>query len=140
MQTTTGNVARPSRPVLWIARGLYGLATLFLLFDSATKFFIAPGIADGFHRLGMPLSLAPLIASILLVVTALYVIPRTSVFGAVLLTGYLGGACACTLRAGVGTFETLFPVIFAIIAWAPIYLLNDDVRALIPVRRTGRPT
>ena len=79
------------------------------------------------------MSLAPLIATILLVLTALYVIPRTSVLGAVLLTGYFGGACACSLRAGFGPFETLFPVIFAAIVWAPIYLLNERVRALIPI-------
>jgi hypothetical protein len=123
------------RRTLWVARGLYGFATLFMLFDSGAKFFMAPGVADAFQRQGMPLSLAPTIASLLLVLIALYVIPRTSVLGAVLLTGYFGGACACNLRAGLAPFETLFPVIFAVIAWAPIYLLNERVRALIPVQR-----
>jgi len=105
-----------------------------MLFDSGAKFFMAPGVADAFHRQGMSLSLAPTIATLLLVLTALYLIPRTSVFGAVLLTGYLGGACACNLRAGFSPFETLFPVIFGIIVWAPIYLLNERVRALIPIQ------
>lgn len=135
MDSTLSHTTRQSRLTLWIARALYGLATLFMLFDSGGKFFMAPGVADAFHRQGMALSLAPLIASLLLVLTALYVIPRTSVFGAILLTGYLGGACACNLRAGFGAFETLFPVIFGVIVWAPIYLLNENVRALIPIQR-----
>jgi hypothetical protein len=106
-----------------------------MLFDAAGKIFIAPGVADAFHRQGMPLSLAPVIAALLLVLTALYVIPRTSIFGAVLLTGYFGGACACNLRAGFSAFETLFPVIFGVIVWIPIYLLNERVRSLIPIQR-----
>lgn len=134
MESSLPATARQPRLTLWIARGMYVVATLFMLFDSSAKLFIAPGVADAFHRQGMPLSLAPIIATILLVLTALYVIPRTSVFGAVLLTGYLGGACACSLRAGFGPFETLFPVLFGIIVWAPIYLLNERVRALIPIQ------
>lgn len=120
---------------VWIARVLYGLATLFMLFDSGAKYFMAPGVADAFHRQGMPLSLAPAIATLLLVLVAAYVIPRTSVLGAVLLTGYFGGACACNLRAGFSPFETIFPVIFGAIVWTPIYLLNARVRALLPVLR-----
>lgn len=135
MDSTLARTTRQPRLTLWTARALYGLATLFMLFDSGAKFFMAPGVADAFHRQGMALSLAPWIASLLLVLTALYVIPRTSVFGAILLTGYFGGACACNLRAGFGPFETLFPVIFGIIVWAPIYLLNENVRALIPIQR-----
>ncbi|HEV3087687.1 MAG TPA: DoxX family protein [Candidatus Elarobacter sp.] len=135
MQTTVENSAPQAGPMLWTARALYGLATLFMLFDSGAKLFVAPGVADAFRRQDMSLSLAPVIATILLALTVLYVIPRTSVFGAVLLTGYFGGACACNLRAGFGPFETLFPVIFGIVVWAPIYLLNKDVRRLIPVLR-----
>lgn len=127
--------ARQPRLTLWVARTLYGLATLFMLFDAGAKFVMAPGVADAFHRQGVALSLAPIIASILLVLVALYLIPRTSVFGAVLLTGYFGGACACNLRAGFAPFETLFPVIFGVIVWAPIYLLDGRVRALIPIKR-----
>ncbi len=135
MDTTLAPTARQSRVAIWIARALYGLATLFMLFDAGAKFFMAPGVADAFHRQGMTPSLAPLIASILLAITVLYVLPRTSVLGAILLTGYFGGACACNLRAGFGPFETLFPVIFGVIVWIPIYLLNGDLRALIPIQR-----
>jgi hypothetical protein len=135
VKSTRNAPASQSRRNLWVARALYGFATLFMLFDSGAKFFMAPGVADAFQRQGMPLSLAPTIASLLLVLVALYVIPRTSVLGAVLLTGYFGGACACNLRAGFAPFETLFPVIFGVIVWAPIYLLHERVRALIPIER-----
>jgi uncharacterized membrane protein len=77
------------------------------------------------------------IGVLLLALTILYVVPRTSVFGAVLLTGYFGGACATNMRAGFGAFETLFPVIFGILVWAPVYLLDERVRALIPMRRSA---
>ena len=130
MESPTAN--KVSRSTLWIARGIYGLATLFMLFDAVAKIVIAPGVGDAFHRQGMSLSLAPVIAALLLLVV-LYVVPRTSVFGAVLLTGYFGGACACNLRAGFTVFETLFPVIFGAIVWIPIYLLNERVRSLIPI-------
>ncbi|HET7813344.1 MAG TPA: DoxX family protein [Candidatus Baltobacteraceae bacterium] len=133
--TLAATAPAPSLTVLWTARVLYVLATAFMLFDAAAKYFIAPGIADAFHRQGMPLALAPVIATILLILVALYVVPRTAVFGAVLLTGYFGGACACNLRAGFTPFETLFPVVFGIVVWAPIYLLNPRVRALIPLQR-----
>jgi hypothetical protein len=130
----SASVRRP-RLALGIARALYGLATFFMLFDAGAKLFTAPGVAEAFSRLGIPLTQAPLIATILLVLTALYLNPRTSVFGALLLTGYFGGACACNLRAGSGPFETLFPIFFATIVWAPIYLLNTRVRALIPIQQ-----
>lgn len=133
MESTFAVKADQSRPTRGIARGVYVLAVLFMLFDSGAKFFMAPGVAAAFQRQGMPLSLAPLIAALLLILTALYLIPRTSVFGAILLTGYFGGACACNLRAGFSPFEILFPVIFGIVVWIPIYLLNDRVHALIPI-------
>ncbi len=137
MTSPTANTIVHSRSSLWIARGVYALAALFMLFDAGAKIFIAPGVADAFQRQGMALSLAPVIAALLLVLVALYVVPRTSVFGAVLLTGYFGGACACNLRAGFTAFETLFPIIFGAIVWVPIYLLNERVRSLIPIQRSS---
>jgi hypothetical protein len=64
----------------------------------------------------------------------LYAIPRTSVLGVVLLTGYLGGAIAIQMRAGSPLFETIFPAIFGVIAWAGIYLRDAQVGALLPLR------
>ena len=134
--TLTDTSAQPGRKTVWIARAVYVLTTLFMLFDCGGKYFMAPGVADAFQRQGMPLSFAPAIATLLLVLTVLYVVPRTSVLGAVLLTGYFGGAYACNFRAGFSPFETLFPVIFGALMWAPIYLLEPRVRVLLPIRRT----
>ena len=75
------------------------------------------------------------IGVLLFVSTILYAIPRTAVLGAVLLTGYLGGAVAIQMRAGSSTFETVFPVLFGVIAWAGIYLRDCKLRAVFPVRR-----
>jgi hypothetical protein len=117
------------------ARVIYGLVVLFMLFDVFGKFTLPAAVLDAFHRQGMPVAFAPLIGGILLGIVVLYVVPRTSILGAVLLTGYLGGACATNMRAGFGPFETIFPVLFGVIAWVPVYLLNERVRALMPIRR-----
>ena len=71
----------------------------------------------------------------MLACTALYLIPRTSVLGAVLLTGYLGGATATQVRAGNPAFETVFPVIFGALIWAGIFLREAHLRDLVPVRK-----
>lgn len=124
----------PSRAVRWSCGVIQVLAILFMLFDAVAKYAMPAPVADAFARQGMPLAMAPIIATLLLVLTVLYAIPRTAVLGAVLLTGYFGGACACNLRAGFSAFEILFPVIFGAIVWIPIYLGDARVRALLPIR------
>ncbi len=108
-----GSAASPALPIavsrgrLWTGRVLTTLTVLFMLFDAIGK-LIRPApapIADAFARLGFPLPLASSIAILLLVSTILYAVPRTTVLGAVLLTGYLGGAVAIQLRAGSSFFE-----------------------------------
>jgi uncharacterized membrane protein len=106
-----------------------------MLFDVVGKYTHPEPVVSAFARQGMPLSLAPVIGTLLLVLTLLYVLPRTWVLGAVLLTGYFGGACTANLRAGFSSFETLFPVLFACLMWVPVYLLEARVRALLPVRQ-----
>ncbi|MGI8898016.1 MAG: DoxX family protein, partial [Pyrinomonadaceae bacterium] len=66
-----------------------------------------------------------------------YLIPRTYVLGAILLTGYLGGAVATHVRAGEGLFSIVFPVIFGVLIWLGLYLRDDRLRALIPLRQEG---
>ncbi len=131
---TSISVARP-RAVIWTARGVQTLVVLFALFDVFGKYAVPAPVADAFARQGMPVAFAPLIGTLLLIITVLYAIPRTSVLGVILLTGYLGGACATNLRAQFPAFEILFPVIFGIVAWLPVYLLDERVRGLIPLRR-----
>src|SRR6185437_16308720 len=98
MQSTL--TLRPSRSTLWTARVIEILAVLFMLFDVVGKYTRPEPVVSAFARQGMPLSLAPVIGTLLLVLTVLYVFPRTSVLGAVLLTGYFGGAVTANLRAG----------------------------------------
>lgn len=132
MQSTVA--IQTSRSATWTARIIQALVVLFMLFDVFGKYMRPEPVTSAFARQGMPIELAPLIGTLLLVLTVLYVFPRTSVLGAVLLTGYFGGACAANLRAGFTPFETLFPVLFGMLMWVPVYLLEPRVRALLPLR------
>jgi len=116
---------------------LSGFAVLFLFFDAVMKFIKPAPVVDAFARLGFPLDLSVTIGTILLACTILYVIPRTSILGAILLTGYLGGAVATHLRAGSPLFsEALFPVYMGVLLWLGLYLREDRLRALVPLRST----
>ena len=120
---------------LWTGRALSALVVLFLLFDAAGKFAMPRPVVDAFARLGLPVSLGSSVGTLLLVSTVIYAIPRTAVLGAVLLTGYLGGAVAIQMRAGSSTFETVFPVLFGVILWAGVFLRECGLRKVFPVRR-----
>ena len=96
---------------------------------------LPPQVTDAFTRLGVPVQLSVTIAGMLLFCTLFYAIPRTAVFGAVLVTGFLGGAVAIQLRAGSPVFETMFPILFAILVWAGIYLRECRLTQVFPVRR-----
>ena len=125
-----------SKRRLWTGRILSGFAVLFLVFDAVVKFTKIAPVVDSFAQLGYPIGLAPTIGSIALVCVVLYVIPRTSVLGAILLTGYLGGAIASQLRIGSPLFShVLFPVYVAALIWGGLYLRDEQLSALIPVRR-----
>jgi hypothetical protein len=115
----------------WTGRILSGVVVLFLIFDSVTKLIAIKPVVEGMHQLGYPVPLAPVIGSILLICVVLYVIPRTAPLGAILLTGYLGGAVASQLRIGMPLFSyTLAPVYVAALAWAGLYLRDSRVRTL----------
>ncbi len=123
------------RGAVWTGRVLSGLTVLFMLFDAAGKFAMPAPVTQAFARLGFPTNLGPTLGVLLAVSTIAYAIPRTAVLGAVLLTGYLGGAVAIHLRAGSTLFETIFPVLFGILAWAGIYLRDIGLRRMMPLRR-----
>lgn len=127
---------QPSRTAAIAARTIEVLVVLFMLFDVFGKYTRPEPVVSAFARQGMPLALAPIIGTVLLVLAVLYVIPRTSVLGAVLLTGYFGGACVANMRAGFPPFETLFPVLFGILMWVPVYVLEPRVRALLPLQNS----
>jgi hypothetical protein len=115
---------------------LTGLAILFLLFDSFGKLIRAPQVLEGSAALGYPESSVQVIGIILLACVVLYALPRTAVLGAILLTGYLGGAVASQLRVGNPLLtHTLFPIYVGGLIWGSLLLREDRLRALLPVRR-----
>jgi hypothetical protein len=133
MQSRT-QAAPVSKGRLWAGRIISALVVLFLLFDSITKVLKVAPVMEASAQLGYPVSTIVGIGITLLVCTAVYVIPRTSVLGAILLTGYLGGAIASNVRIGNQTFNTIFPIIFGVLIWAGIFLRDTRLGALIPLR------
>src|SRR4051812_21822878 len=134
--TRTTGTATPTAPVGRTARRvgvvLTGLVTLFLLFDSVTKLLQLPMVVEATRQMGFPDSTVPIIGATLLVCLVLYLVPRTAVLGAVLLTGYLGGAVCAQLRIEAPVFSTLlFPVYTGVLVWVALYLRSAVVRALV---------
>ncbi len=124
-----------SRKRLWAGRIMSGLAILFLAFDGAVKVLELPPVVEGTIRLGYPASVVFGLGIVLLVCLVAHVIPRTSVLGAVLLTGYLGGAIATHVRIGDPLLtHTLFPIYVAVLIWGGLYLRDDRLRAVIPLQ------
>ena len=124
-----------SKGSLWTGRILGALSTLFLLMDGVMKLIKPAPVVEATMRLGYPESVIQSLGVILLVCTILYIIPRTSILGAILLTGYLGGAVAANVRVGNPLFShTLFPVYVALLVWGGLYLRDRRLRRLIPLR------
>ena len=134
---TAGEISTQRTGVkIWIGRVLSGLAILFLLSDSIPKILKAQYVMQASAKFGYPTQYIPAIGITLLVLTILYVIPRTSIFAAILLTGYLGGAVEANLRTFSPFFSnTLFPVYFAVFVWGGIYLRDDLIKQFIPFRK-----
>jgi hypothetical protein len=128
-----------SRKRLWIGRVLTGISGAFLIMDGSMKLFKPPFVVEATVRLGYPESTIIGIGLVLLICTLLYLIPRTSVLGAVLLTGYLGGAVATNIRAEQPMFNIVFPIIFATIAWAGLWLREPRLGQLLPLNEITRP-
>lgn len=125
---------------LWTGRVLSTLAILFLVMDGGMKLFKPPFVVQATIQLGYAESTIIPIGIALLICTALYVIPRTSIWGAILLTGYLGGAVATNVRAGTVWFNIIFPVLFAIIIWASLVMRNPRLeRVLFTSEFTSEP-
>lgn len=125
-----------SRPAAkWVGRGLSGVVALFLLVDGMIKLARIPAVLEASEKAGLPAQLAAPIGVLLLFCLALYVIPRTAVLGAVLLTGYLGGAVLAHLRIGDPLLShTLFPIYVGAALWTGLYLKDDRVRRMLAAR------
>ena len=121
-----------SKGMLWSGRVLTVLIGLFLLFDSAIKLVKARAAVEGTLRVGYSESLVAPIGATLFLSLVLYLIPRTSILGAILLTGYLGGATATMVRMHDSWF--FFPVVMGILVWGALYLCDGRVRRMIPLR------
>src|SRR5690242_17805261 len=136
MTSTTATPARPSAPVgrtaRRVGRVVTGLVTLFLLFDSVTKLLRVPAVVTATAQMGFPVAAVPVIGATLLACVVLYLVPRTAVLGAVLLTGYLGGAVCAQLRIEAPLFSTmLFPVYFGTLVWVALYLRSPQLRRVV---------
>src|SRR5687767_11104329 len=123
----------PKRNV-WAGRILTWLPALFLLLDGVAKLFKPLPVVEGTVKLGYAESTIIPIGIVLIICTVLYLIPRTAVLGAILLTGYLGGAVATHVRAGDGAFGVVFAIAFGALVWLGIYLRDERLRELLPFR------
>ena len=129
--------ARPNQWVVWLGRLISIAPVLVVLMSARWKLTSAPFYVSEWARIGWPMDAMPRLAYLQLSFITLYVIPRTSVLGAVLITGYLGGAIATYVRMGE-FYPPLVPLGTALLAWAGIYLREPRLRALLPFRRKAR--
>ncbi|MEI4744970.1 DoxX family protein [Rhodococcus erythropolis] len=137
-ETVSGNATTttPSATARKVGYVLSGLFVVFMLFDGIIHILNLQTVKDASAELGLPDSLALTAGVVQLICLVLYVIPRTSILGAILLTGYLGGAVLTNLRAEQPLLSTtLFAVYTGIVMWAGLYLRDEKVREIIPVRR-----
>jgi hypothetical protein len=123
---------RAAKPGLWTARILAALLVLFLLVDAGGKILRLAPYVEGTAKVGYPDGCLVPLGLVLLASTLLYVVPRTAVLGAVLLTGYLGGATATHVRLGQ---PFVVPVVFGVFVWGCLYLRDARLRSLLPFDR-----
>ena len=125
-----------SKKMLWTGRIVSWVITALLLLDAVMKVLQVPQVMEGTMKVGFPAGTVRPIGIILLVCLICYVIPRTSVLGAILLTGYLGGAVATNVRISTPLFSyTLVPLYVGVLVWGGLFLREERLRALIPLRK-----
>jgi hypothetical protein len=133
MQVDT-QTAAVSKRLLWAGRIMSALPALFLLVDGAMKLMKPDVVVQATVQLGYPEGVILGLGIVLLASTILYLVPLTSVLGAILVTGYLGGAVATHVRVGDGWFPIFFPVILSTLLWGGLVLRDGRLRALLPLR------
>ncbi len=131
--------APTSKGMLWTGRILSTIAVLFLLMDGVMKWIKPAPVVAATVRLGWPESALFGLGILLVVCTLLYAVPQTAVLGAILLTGYLGGATATHVRIGEPLFPVLFPAIMGLLIWGGLFLRDRRLRALLPLRAPIAP-
>jgi hypothetical protein len=127
------NPVATSKKMVWAGRIVSGLPVLFLLLDGVMKLIKPAPVIEATTQLGYMESSIVGMGVALLASTILYAIPRTAVLGAILLTGYLGGAVATHVRVGGPLFSIIFPIIFGVLIWGGLWLRDQRIRSLIPL-------
>ena len=123
-----------SKTLIWVGRIVSTLVVLFCAFDGIMKVIKEPHVIAASAEFGFSGNEIVFIGAIMLACTILYAIPRTAILGAVLLTGYLGGAVVSNIRVGHPVFQCIFPIIFGVLAWGGVFVREPRVRELIPTR------
>jgi hypothetical protein len=121
-----------SKVKAWISYVLSALPVLFMLMSSSMKLSRAPMVIEGMAKAGMSATVVVTIGAVELLCVIIYLVPRTAVLGAVLMTGYLGGAIMVHVRAGELTL--IVPLLLGMMAWGGLYLRDARIRALLPLR------
>lgn len=118
----------------WAGLALTGLVTLFLLADGVTSLVLPRSLAEEMTATGWPLWTGPVVGAIAILAALVYAVPRTAVLGAILVTGFLGGAISAHLRLGdLGSPPQLVCLAAGVAAWAGLWFRNTQVRALLPL-------
>jgi hypothetical protein len=129
---TSVNATTISKPRLWTARIMGGLVIAFMLIDSIPKIIPNETTITGMAGLGYQAHHIPIFGTLGFISTLLFAIPRTQILGAILLTGYFGGAIVTHIRLDQGLFSLiLFPVYVALLTWGSLWLKNERLRRLI---------
>ncbi len=124
-----------SKKALITGRVISTICVLFLIFDGVTKVIQESHVMDAMAKGGYQPDVAVPLGVTLLFCTALYAIPRTSVLGAILLTGWLGGATDSMVRMAAPGHPFLFPVVFGILVWLSLYLRDKELHDFLPIRK-----
>jgi hypothetical protein len=121
--------------MVWTGYALSGFAVLFLIFDAVIKVIQAAPAVESNVQLGYPAEYIVMLGLVELICIAAYIFPRTAVLGAILLTGWFGGAMATHVRAGSPAFSVIFPIIIGLMVWGGLYLRDARLRAIVPFRK-----
>jgi len=124
-----------SKHMLWAGGIITSLVVLFLTFDGVTKIIRVAPVVEASEKLGLPPYTILGIGMVLLACTIIYAVPQTAVLGAILLTGYLGGAAAIHVRAGSGVFPVVFSIAFGVLAWVGLVLREPRLFKMILLRQ-----
>src|SRR3954452_9037209 len=130
--------APASKVALWAGRILTALAVLILLFDGVAKVMKAAPVLEACAKLEVPERIIPGLGIVLIAATLIHAFPPTSVLGAIILTGYLGGATWTHVRMGDPVFPVVLPALVGAMLWGGLYLREPRLRALVPLRRADR--